>query len=71
MRGVQEVGEQKTDELEGHADHGVPDKGEEGADGEAFNVDFVCGAGGDDEGGFPVGGCCVGGGGFVGLMKTD
>lgn len=29
VRGVEEVGEEETDELEGHADHGVPDKGEE------------------------------------------
>lgn len=47
VRGVEEVGEEETDKLEGHADHGVPDKGEEGADGKAFDVDFVRGARGD------------------------
>ncbi len=67
VRGVEEIGEQEADECEGHADHGVPDKGEEGADGEAFDVDFVRGARGDYKSGFPVWGRCVGCRGFVGL----
>ena len=32
VAGVQEVGEEEADELEGHGDQGVPDEGEEGAD---------------------------------------
>lgn len=65
--GVQEVGEEEANELEGHADHAVPDEGEEGADGQAFVVDFVSGHAGGEDGGFPVGRGCVGGGLFVGL----
>ena len=65
--GVQEVCEEEADELEGHGDHGVPDEAEDGADGEAFDEDFVAvGARGED-GGFPVRGGGVGGGLFVGL----
>lgn len=67
VRGVQEVGEKEADELEGHGDHGVPDEAEEGADGEAFDVDFIAEGAGGEDGGFPVRGCCVGGGLFVGL----
>ena len=33
--GVEEIGEEESDELEGHADHAVPDEAEERADGEA------------------------------------
>ena len=65
--GVEEVGEEEADELEGHADHAVPHEGEDGADGEAIDVDFVRGHAGGEDGGFPVGGCGVGGGGLVGL----
>lgn len=70
--GVEEVGEEESDDLEGHAYHAVPDEAEEGADGEAVNVDFVGGgeAGGEDGGGFPVGRSGVCGGGFVGLFGT-
>lgn len=64
---VQEVGEQEADELEGHADHGVPDEAEEGADGEALDEDFVAKGAGGQDGGFPVGRGCVGGGLFVRL----
>lgn len=66
---MQEVGEEEADELEGHAYHAVPNKGEEAADGEAVDEDVVrvVAAGGED-GGFPVGRCCVGGGLFVGLL---
>lgn len=39
--GVQQVGEEETDELEGHGNHAVPDEAEDGADGEAFDVDLV------------------------------
>jgi hypothetical protein len=30
---VEKIGEKKTDELEGHRDHAVPDEGEYGANG--------------------------------------
>ena len=39
--GVQEVGEEEADKLEGHGDDAVPDEGEEGSDGEAVDVDLV------------------------------
>lgn len=69
VRGVQEVGEQEANELKGHADHGVPNEGEEAADGKAVDVDFVaCGARSEDCG-FPVRRCRVGGGLFIGLQK--
>ena len=32
VAGVEEVGEEEADELEGHGDEGVPDEGEEGSD---------------------------------------
>lgn len=41
VRGVEKIGEEETDELEGHADHGVPDKAEDGTDGETVDVNFV------------------------------
>ena len=41
MCGVEKVGEEETDELERHGNHTVPDKGEDGADGKTFDVDFV------------------------------
>ena len=63
--GVQEVGEEEADELEGHGDHGVPDEAEEGADGQALDKDLVAKGAGGEDGGFPVGRCCVGGGLFV------
>ncbi len=68
VSGVQEVGEEEANELEGHADHTVPDEGKEGADGQAFVVDFVSGHAGGEDGGLPVGRGCVGGGLFVGLV---
>ena len=40
---MEEVGEEETDELEGHADHAVPDETEEGTDGKAVNIDFIGG----------------------------
>jgi hypothetical protein len=71
VRGVQQVGEQKPDKLERHADQRVPGEGEDGADGEAVDVDFRGGGGteaaGEGYGGFPVGRGSVGGGCFVGL----
>lgn len=66
--GVQEVGEEEANELEGHADHAVPNKGKEGADGQAFVVDFVGRHARGEDGGFPIGRGCVGGGLFIGLM---
>lgn len=41
MSGVQEVGEQEADELEGHAYEPVPDEGEERADEQAVYEDVV------------------------------
>lgn len=38
---MQEVCEQEADELEGHRYHAIPDEGEDGADREAIDVDFV------------------------------
>lgn len=32
VAGMEEVGEEEADELEGHGDEGVPDEGEEGSD---------------------------------------
>lgn len=71
MRGVQEVGEEKADELEGHAYHSVPDEAEDGADGEAVDIDVVgpAEAGGEDCG-FPVRRGGVGCGLFVGLREV-
>jgi len=68
VRGVEEVGEEEADELEGHADHPVPEEGEEGADGEAVDEDVVGGGGAVcEDRGFPVWRGGVGGGLFVGL----
>lgn len=53
--GVEEIGEEKADQLEGHAYHTVPDEGEERADGEAFVEDFVGGHARGQDGSFPVG----------------
>ena len=69
VRGMQEVGEQKADELEGHADHAVPHEAENGADGEAVNVDFVRGHSWGEDGGFPVWGGSICGGLFVSLGR--
>lgn len=41
VRRVQEVGEQETDQLEGHADHAVPDETEYGSDGHPVDVYFI------------------------------
>lgn len=67
MRGVEEVGEEETNDLEGHTDHAVPDEAEEGADWEAIDVDFIGRgeAGGKDGCSFPVGRCGVCGSGLV------
>lgn len=66
--GVQKVGEQEADELEGHGDHAIPDEGDDGTDGHAFDVNVIgpAEAGGED-GGFPVGRGGVCGCLFVGL----
>jgi len=69
VRGVQQVGEQEADELEGHGNERVPDEGEEGADEEAVDEDVirVAGAGvGGEDCGLPVGRCGVRGGLLVG-----
>lgn len=55
MGRVEEVGEKETDELEGHGDHGVPDKGEYGADGEALDEDLIAKGTRGEDGGFPIG----------------
>src|ERR1700761_7080045 len=62
---MQEISEQETNELEGHGDHAVPDKGEDGADGEAVDVDLIGGHAGSEDGGFPVWRCRICGGLFV------
>ena len=67
VRGVQEIGKEEADELEGHADHAVPHEGEDGPDGEAVDVHFVGGHARGEDGRFPVWGCGVGGCGLVGL----
>ena len=68
MRCMQQIREQKSDELERHGYRRVPDKGEEGADWQAVDVDFVRVVGARGENcGFPVGGSGIGSGGFVGL----
>jgi hypothetical protein len=41
VRRVQEVGEEEADPGEGHGNHAVPNKGEDGADGQAVDEDFV------------------------------
>lgn len=72
VRGVQEVGEQEANDLEGHGDHSVPDEGEDGADGQAVDVDFVRAAeAGREDGGFPVGWCRICCGLFIGLDHTS
>ena len=62
---MEEVGEQETDELEGHGNHGIPEEAEKRADGEAFDKDLVAKGAGGEDGGFPVGRCCVSGGLFI------
>lgn len=64
---MEEIGEQEADDLERHADHCVPHKGEDGADGQAVDVDFVAYHARSQDGSFPVRRGCIGGGGFVGL----
>ena len=64
---MQEIGEEESDELERHADHPVPDEGEEGAHRQAFIVDFVGGHTRSKDGGFPIGRSSVCGGLFVTL----
>lgn len=66
--GVEKISEEKADELKGHGDHAVPDEGENGADGQAIDVDFVrtAHARGEDSR-LPVGRCGVCGCLFVGL----
>ena len=58
--------------MEGHRNHAVPDEGEDGADGETFDVDFVGAAesGGEDRR-FPVGRSGVGGCLFVRLYGVS
>jgi hypothetical protein len=68
---VEKVGEEETDELEGHGYHGVPDEAEKGSDGETFDEDLITkGAGGEDCS-FPVGWCCVRGGLFICLCYVS
>lgn len=62
---MKEVGEQEADKLEGHRDHGIPDEGEDGADREAFDEDFIAKSARSEDGSFPVGRCSVGGGLFI------
>lgn len=69
MCGVEEVGEQETDEGEGHADHGIPYKAEEGANRKAVDVHFVtrCKMTRSQNRSFPIRGCGIRSGGFVRL----
>ena len=54
--GVEQVGEEETNELEGHADHTIPDEAEEGAHWKAVNVHFIGRMkAGSEDGCFPVG----------------
>ena len=65
---MKEVGEEEADEMEGHADHAVPEEGEEGADGETVDEDVVGGRGAvRKDRGFPVWRGGISGGLFVGL----
>ena len=66
--GVQEVGEEEADELEGHGDDGVPDEAEEGAHRQALDEDFVAKHAGRQDGGLPIWRRCVGSGLFVRLQ---
>jgi hypothetical protein len=68
---VEQIGEEETDELEGHGDHSVPEETEEGADGKTFDEDFIAESAGSEDGGFPVGWCGVCGGLFVGLVVVS
>lgn len=69
---MEQVGEQETDELEGHGDHAVPNEGDDGANGHAFDVNVVGSAeAGSEDGGFPVWGSGVCGCLFVGLLHVN
>jgi hypothetical protein len=68
---MEQVGKEETDELEGHGYHGVPQEAEEGADGEAFDEDFIAERAGSENGGFPVRRCCVSGSLFVRLVHVS
>jgi hypothetical protein len=70
--GVEKVSQEEADELEGHGDHAVPDKGKDRANREAFYVDVV----GPTEARcknrcFPVRGCCICGCLFVRLHTVS
>ena len=54
VSGVKEIGEEKADELKGHAYHAVPDEGEDRADWKAVNVDLVRCHARSDNGGLPI-----------------
>lgn len=69
--GVQEIGEEESDKLKRHADHAVPDEGEEGAHRQAFIVDLIGGHTGSKDGGFPIGRSSVCGGLFVTLLMKS
>jgi hypothetical protein len=69
VSGVQKIGEEEADKLEGHGYHGVPYEAEERADGEALDKDFVAEGTGSEDGGFPVRRCCVGSSLFVCLYE--
>ena len=72
MCSVEKVGKKETNKLEGHRYHAVPYEGEDGPDGEAFDVDFVVTAEtGADYRRFPVRRCGVCGCLFVGLKYVS
>jgi hypothetical protein len=58
MCGVKEICEEETDELEGHGDESVPDKGEKTADYQTVDEDVVAVEGArSQDGSFPVWRC--------------
>lgn len=60
VRRVEEIGEQETDELEGHGNHAVPDEAEYGADWHAIDIDLVRATKARGENGrLPVWGCGI------------
>ena len=65
--GMEEIGEEEADDLERHADHCVPYKGEDGADWQAVDVDFIAYHARSQDGCFPVRRGSIGSGRFVRL----
>ena len=67
---MEEIGEQKADELEGHGNESIPDEGEHRSDKEAIHEDVIAVVSTRSENGsLPIWWCCVCGGLFVGLSS--